>query len=256
MSAGSHTLMVSWEERQDGVFRVFSPGGDGHSTALLNAVRGNYNRLLEREQPTEEDLALLDGKKVTLIQWGENALGGGVLKAEEGTIIVISDGQIALLPKGVRSKGWRINPDKVLDVLPGYCAGVASERVAEVRSYYPELREITPERLREVPTNSNTISMCTFGTWALPDCTATDAVQLIHEYLPSDDIVESVLLIRPQHGFSEHGSCYGRQIMRSFGEVVGFKSISLSEAMDLCNMDFDEAVAQIMPERPHAPVAA
>jgi hypothetical protein len=77
---------------------------------------------------------------------------------------------------------------------------------------------------------------------------ATDCLWLIGEYWPEDDICDrNVLLIRPEFGTSEHGSCYGRDLLRNraLGEVVGFEPIPFDQAIKLCNLDFDEALARV-----------
>jgi hypothetical protein len=81
----------------------------------------------------------------------------------------------------------------------------------------------------------------------MPDSTATDALYLVSNYLREDDIIEGVLLIREEHGFSEHGSIWGRQLLGgNFGEVVGYQPISFAEGLALCELPFDAAYERLL----------
>lgn len=259
MSDASTTLLAPFEEKpmDDSVPGVrsftISVQGDGHCQAIVNAVVGHYNRITGREHPEYQDLLRLMGEKVTLIMCGETMFGAGLVKAQEGTIFAGSAPEtIGLLPKRSRRNGFRVNPERVLDVFPGYCTAKAQEMVDRVRSYFPAVTEIDRARLEQLPEydgeRDQEITLCAFGTWNMPDGAATDAIQLIATYDREDDICDGgCLLIRPEIGFSEHGSCYGRQITSSFGEVVGFQPITFARALELCDVPFDEAFKAIIP---------
>ena len=249
--SGSTNLLTSWEEKEErlssgSVVRSFNIGGDRHVMAILAAVVDRYNVLSERERPTEEMLYDLVDHKVTLIQHGENMLGGGLLVAQEGKLFIGSSG-FGILPKGARRHGFRVRPENVLDLFPGYSTAAAVEMVAKVRSHFPILKPLTLERLKELPTNSETLSLCMFGSYQMPDSTQADALYLASEYWPNDDILEGVVLLRPETGISENGSAYGRQFLNGlFGEVEGFEPISFAEGLHLCNLDFEEAYEQVL----------
>lgn len=251
MSNGTN-LLTSWEEVEeewgDGHRIVrFTLNGDPHAAAICDAVADHYNALAARPRPTRDDLELLIGEKVTLIQVGGNMMGAGVIAEQEGKLFHGSGDTLGILPKGARSKGYRVDPDKVLDVLPGYSAADAAEMVRRVRDHFPKLKPLTQERLNGLPSNSETLSLCVFGSYRMPDSTATDALYLLSEYMREDDIVEGVLLIREEHGFSEHGSVWGRTLVGGrFGEVVGFEPISFAEGIHLCNLEFEEAYGQVI----------
>lgn len=250
--SGQTNLLTSWEEKEedrgDGfIVRSFSIGGDRHSMAILAAVVDRYNDLTQRPKPTEENLYDLLLQKVTLVQTGENMLGGGLLVAQEGKLFSGSQGGFGILPKGARSKGYRVRSDKVLDVFHGYATEQAVELAKFVRSHFPQVKPLTQERLRELPTNSETLSLCMFGSYRMPDSTQTDALYLASEYWPEDDILEGIVLLRPETGVSEHGSAYGRQFVNGlFGEVVNFEPISMAEGFHLCELDFEEAYEQVV----------
>jgi len=170
--------------------------------------------------------------------------------AREGKLFQGSQG-VAILPKGKRTKGFRVDPGKVIDVFGGWCVDEVSEFVAEMRgAHYPELRNLTQERLEELPGEDQGPSVCSLAVFGSnPLFGATDCIWLIGEYWPEDDICDrNVLLIRPEFGTSEPGSCYGRDLLRNraLGEIVGFEPISFSEAIELCNVDFDVALDRIV----------
>lgn len=239
-------LLTSWEERQeswgDGHTVVsFSVGGDAHAQAILDAVVDRYNVLTNRPRPSEEDLIELIGEKVTIVQTGGNVMGAGLINAQEGKLFE-GQGGLGILPKGARSKGFRVDPRKVLDVLPGYSTEEAAKLVRAARDHFPVVKPLTQERLNELPANSDTLSLCVFGTYPMPDTPAPGSIYLVSNYMSEDDIIEGVLLIRPEYGVSEHGSVWGRALARGrFGEVVGYDPISFAEGLRLCNMEFDEA---------------
>ena len=228
---------------------TFKLSGEPYANAIVNAVVANYNRITEREQPTAEELLERVGEKVTLVRTGENMLGSSILNAIEGKLFESSrgPGQLGILPKGARSKGFVVDPAKVIDIIPGYSTEQAQEYVASVRAYYPQLQNLTKERLLELPREGDggeTCALALLGEWRMPDSRSLDAIWLIGEYWPDEDICDrSVLLIRPEYGTSEHGSVYGDQLLRSngIGEILDFEPIPYGAAIELCFVDFDVA---------------
>lgn len=250
MSDSTTTLLTSIvetprESSTPGV-TMFSLSGEPYATAIVNVVAANYGRLTGRQRPDEETLRSLIGEKVTLILGGENMLGSNLLVAREGRLFTGSYGRLAILPKGKRSKGYVVDPERVLDVFEGWVTNVAEANVMAVRHSYPELRNLTQERLNELPRDSDMCSMALLGM--NPVFGGADCIWLIGEYWPEDDICDTnVLLIRPEFGVSEHGSCYGQDLLRnrSLGEIVGFEPIPFGDAIKLCDLDFDDACAQV-----------
>lgn len=256
MSDATTTLLKSWEEKthsEDGFLVTSFSSGDPHTRAIFGAVRDRYNAITGRPQPTEDEVRELAGQKVTLVRAGENMIGGEMIVATEGTIFIgVSHGNpLAIKPKRNRTRGLRLDLTNVLDVIPGYSTAIAQGYVDEVRAHFPQVREITQERLLELPRSwdEQMITFCAFGEYRLPDCRATDAIVMFAEYDDVNDILDSgVVLVRPEFGVSEHGSMYGRDLLRfSMGEVIGFQPITFSEAVALCDLDFDEAFEQVMP---------
>jgi hypothetical protein len=248
--SGQITLLTSWEEKESalpggGTLVQFSPGGEPHLAAILGAVVERWNDVLERPRPTEETLTALVGQKVTVVDHGENMLGGGVLGCCEGRLFQNSGGAFGIVPKGKRTKGLRVRPEKTLDVLDGWAAADAAEMVRRVRDGLPTLRPLTQERLLELPSSSNECSLAVFGRWSLEE-TQHDALYLVTNYLRGDDIIEGLLLIRPSVGFSETGSCWGRDLLRMGGEVVGYSPISIGEAIGLTDLPFEDAYERVL----------
>lgn len=226
--------------------RMIRMSGAPHAAAIVGAVAANYHRITGRPKPDEEDLRALIGEKVTLILGGENMLGSGMLIAREGRLFEGSRGGVAILPKGKRSKGYVVDPGRVLDVFEGWVTNVAEANVNAVRGFYPGLRELTQEHLNALPRESDTCSLALLGR--NPVFGGDDCLWLIGEYWPEDDICDTnVLLIRPEFGCSEHGSCYGQELLRNrqIGVYVGFEPIPFAEAIKLCELDFDEAFERV-----------
>lgn len=251
------TLLSSIDEGSadhDG-FTVIRISGEPYAAAMVGIVTANYRRVLGTPEVTQELLDSLEGEKVTLILTGENMLGSNLLVGREGKLYPSTHGVTAILPKGSRSRGYRVDPRRVLDIIPGYSIAKAKENVESVRSIFPTLTNLTQETLDALPRESSVCSLAVFGSnplWGAPDC-----LWLIGEYWPEDDICETnVMLIRPEYAISESGSCFGRDLLRnrSVGQVVGFEPIEFGEALELTNIDFDRALEriQITAEERHA----
>jgi len=244
-------LVETREDHDRPGFTVIKLSGEPYANALVQIVATNYNRITNRPRPTEDELRAKIGEKVTLIRGGENMLGSSILNAIEGRIFEGASGALAVLPKGSRTQGYRIEPAKVVDILDGYATAQAQDLVAGVRDAYPQLQNLTQERLEQLPgegSETEMLSLALLGERRMPDSRCVDAIWLIGEYWPEEDICDrSVLLIRPEHGTSEHGSEYGRNLVgsRCLGEIVGFEPIAFREAIELCYVDFDVASREI-----------
>lgn len=232
--------------------RTFKLSGEPYANAIAGAVVANYHRITGRPKPTYDDLFDMIGLQVTLVTAGETMIGATAINAREGKLFASSSRTgLGILPKGARRKGFVVNPEDALDIIRGYDTQQAQALVDDVRAVYPRLRNLTQERLEQLPGEGEFDDVCSlalFGRWPMPDSVATDCIWLIGEYWPGDDICDrSVLLIRPEHGISETGSVYGRQLLQSqaVGEIVGFEPISYREAVHLCDLDFDEACAAV-----------
>lgn len=245
------SIVEAEEESHTPGVRTIKLSGEPYAAAIVGAVAANYHRITGKPKPTEEALEALIGEKVTLILGGENMLGSGMLVAREGRLFKSPRG-LAILPKGKRSKGFMVDPERVLDVFEGWVTNVAEANVNAVRGMYPELRNLTQERLNHLPQHP-AHPHCTMALLGRnPVFGGADCIWLIGEYWPDDDICETnVLLIRPEYGVSEHGSCYGQDLLRNrqLGEIIDFEPIPFGEAVKLCDLDFDEAFEHVIGQR-------
>jgi hypothetical protein len=225
--------------------RMFRFGIEPSAAAVVSAVIDAYRR---QANGVDAELERLIGQKVTLVQHGSNMLGAEMIRVQEGRLFPGRLG-LAILPKGRRKKGFVVDPHKVLEVVEGWDVGEAEERVMVVRSQFPQLRPLTQERLLELPRHGSgkDCSMAVFGSHPLFG--SHDALWLVGEYWPTDDIVERcVLLLRPEHGYSESGSVFGSQLLNMpVGEVVDFEPIAWADALELTSMEYDEAFARALP---------
>ena len=251
---GQTCLLTSWaepekEDRGNGMWSTTITAGEPHDKAIFEAVVDRWHSVLGRPKPSQESFADLIGQKVTVLTVGENFIGGRLLAAREGRVFASGPGY-AILPKGSRNNGFVLDARKIHDVLPGWAAADAAEMVRKVRSTFPTLKALTQDRLLELPPSSNTLDLCLFGTYRMPDGQQSDAIVLAGEYSgEEDDIVDGgVCLLRPEVGVSEHGSFYGRDLLRLhvLGEVVGYQPISFAEGLALCELPFDAAYERLL----------
>jgi hypothetical protein len=209
--------------------------GDPAERAIIDAAVASYPRRMI-------DFATLDGQKVTLLVAGQNMLGAPILLARPCTI---RSGGTAYLPKGSRTRGYRLQPERVLDWTAGYDgADVLRQRLDDVRQRFPQVRPLTKERLQKLPNRGSTCTLAVFGRHQLPGMPpCLDAMWLLHSYINDGDIVEGVLYTRPDAGISEHGSIYGSDLLRVGGEIVDAPTVPLAEALEWTNRDHDEVLA-------------
>lgn len=213
-----------------------SISGERHAACIVEAVAAAYPRL---DDPAAA-LRALDGQKVTVLRYGENMLGAAMIFTEEGTLF---NGGGALLPKGKRRNGHRLGPDSVLDVVPGYNHAALATRVAAVRAQFPQVRELTKERVAALPGGSADCTLAVFGRWRMPHAVGHDAVWLLSGFLTDDEIVDGVLFVRPHVGVSEHGSIYLADLLAVGGEIVDAPVVSYAKAVEMTNWDHDAVLA-------------
>jgi len=253
--SGETTLLTSIvKEDLDGGGYSFSLSGEAYAAALVHAAVDEW----PRAHGDGDVQAMLDekmGEKVTIVRTGTNMMGCGLLVAQEGKLFEGSQGY-AILPKGARKKGYRVNPDEVLAVIDGYRTDIALAMCETVTNRLPKLDKLTQERLESLPAPGSSevgtpVSLAVFGTWRMPDGDCPGAIWLCGEYDKEHDIVDGcVILLRPEHGESEHGSVYGRQLLSGqFGEIVGFQPMPFGDAVKLCNLDFEEARDRVLNSR-------
>lgn len=218
-------------------------GGEGYANAVVAAVIEDYDYGLPSF--TDKQLSDYAGEQVTVLRAGENMFGAKSLVATPGKVFV-SDRGLALLPKGKRTKGIILKD--VIDFVLGYNVDALRVRVDHVRALFPQVTALAQEDLNALPANSNTCSLTLFGTWPgiQGESPCPGALWLCNEYDAENDIVQNVLIVRPETGTSEYGSCYGRDLLRwGVGKVEGFSGIPFKEAIDLSDKTYHEALAVV-----------
>lgn len=226
--------------------RLLAP--DPVKQAIVRAIIQNHSR-------PDVDLIEANNTRATIAIEGTNAFGASGANAREVTLFRAPDGRLAFKDKGARNKAFYLNQDALLDLEPGFGqVDVLRTRLAATRVTLPQLEPLTREHLLALPTDAvndeGHTSDCTlaiFGTWTLGDGSeCADAVWFCCGYDPEDDIVDNVLIVRPEVGFSEHGSDYGQNFLRrSCGVVVGFKPITFKAALDLTDANHDDVLATL-----------
>lgn len=246
------TSIVETESVETGLRCVrFNPSGDPGARAVVVATIDLY--LDQHGEVTADQLAALDGQKVTLLRQSETMFGATLIVALEGKLF--NDGA-ALLPKGNTKNGIRIDPSALLDVITGYGhVAQLEKRVLDVRAKFPQVVELTQADLDALPdadtwSNGNgdtpDCTLAVFGTVQMPDGGIPAGVWLIHTYQREDDIVEGVLLVDGR-ATSEHGSIFGRDLLRMGGKIEGFDRCSFENAVALCNADHDAHLDAVRP---------
>lgn len=232
----------------------FSLSGERHATALVDAVVAAYPRpSMAGTLAMDGTLAGFAGTKVTLLMHADMEMGAKAIIAFEGSLF---DHGTAFMPKGNRRKGIRLDAAKVLDVTPGYGkTPLMAKRLETCRARFPKLAALTQERLGQLPTAGSVCSLGVFGTWRLPDNPDADVVYLACEYDKANDIVEGVLFYRS--GYSESGSCYGRDLLTVGGEIVDLPAgVTLGDALAMIDWDHDDVLAFVRGDGPPASSAA
>jgi hypothetical protein len=237
----------------------YSPAGEPPTLAIVDAAIACYHEVTGRPHPTRGDLHALArsqdrGAPVTLLCEGENMFGAPFIQAVEGRLFLGLNDQLGLLAKGARTQGVAISADSILDLEVEYGATQAMRtRVEAVRSTLPQLRELTRQDLLTLPMRASDpapIALAVFGTWQSPDVLSPGAIWLLHSYDPDDDIADGVLLLRPEHGHSEHGSVPGRTLPGFGGRILNPPTLTLETAMDLTDLPYAQALARFVHPQP------
>lgn len=226
--------------------------GDNEVNAIADAVIEAYPKTFDTPDSNDLEALAASGKPVTILRGGRGAFGHSYLDADEGRLFASTSqsGGLALLPKGKRTKGYRINSHdsaRLLDVMVGYNQQqVLIDRVAQIKNTLPTLVALSQEDFRALPSRGSICSLAVFGTHRLLDGAVPGSIWLLHTYLRSDDadICEGYLFVPPDSGwFSEHGSIFGRELLaRNVGKVDGFAGIPFS---DVVKMTYEQALEAI-----------
>ena len=127
---------------------AFHIGGQPHRRAAAGLAAKLFSAGREGRS-TEAELAELDRQKATVLL----QTGTGSVVAQEGTVVVTKDNQLAILNKGSRTRGIYLSGRKgvprVLDARPGY--GHAGELAEAFRSAEANVPELEPARFDDIP---------------------------------------------------------------------------------------------------------
>lgn len=220
-------------QRANGVhFEQYAATGESHRNALTNLVVALL-RDESRNIPTEQ--------AVTILRAGTTLFGVPVIQSDEGRFYERHDGYLAFLPKGKRTRGYRVARKDVLAVRDGFnrhdeVTAVVTDLVATL----PTLETLTEDDLRTLPTRGSTCSVAALGTSPFYDG-PLPGIWLLHSYLPDAQIAEGVFVVADGFGaVTEHGSAYTADLCRRFGKVTVPVAVPVAEAL---NLTFDQALA-------------
>lgn len=243
-------VLTSLVEHRDGNVTRVTLNGEPYMNGVIDAVIADYNEITGTPRPQTDDFNV--GDKVSILVASQGNFGHRAICTQPGTVFAGQRG-LGLLPKGSRRNGLSLasmlDGGRVLDVAPTYKGeAVLAEKVATVRRHFPETQALTQSLLKDLPTRGNKIRLVLFGTYPFMGQQAVGCLWLCHSYMSDADILESVLIIRPEFGESEHGSAYGQDMlnMRSIGAVVNPPEMTFAEALELTNVDYGEALARIV----------
>lgn len=243
------SIVVAEDDSNVGVsVQRFCLSGEVWAATVVDAVRENYHTMTGRDVITQDHLLALAGTKVTLLQAIDGVMGHVAIIARQGTLFVGSRGP-AIRPKGAQKTGYSLGQANVLDMEIGYNkTEILRDRVTTVRAHFPQTEKLRQSDFDALPSRSNTCSLAVFATAPMPDGKIFGALYLCHSYIRGDgaDIVENVMICPPGPWYSEHGSMYGKDLLRIGGKVVGFEPISFKEALDMCDRPYGEVLDFIL----------
>lgn len=106
---------ISPQRRTDGDITIteYDPMGDGDRNAAVEAVAASFRN---------EPVTILFDEPVTILQYGNTALGASIIDVAEGRLFP-RDGYVAFLPKGARTRAFRLKTENVLAVARGFRQG-------------------------------------------------------------------------------------------------------------------------------------
>lgn len=166
--------------------------------------------------PTAEELAALDGERVTLMCAGSNMLGARAVFARPGTLV---NGGAAIIPKGRRTRGYRINAPELLAVTRGY----DHTPLAEIYERYSlgAAADVDTSVFAKLPNRGNTCSVAVVATLGVDGRSVPGCLWLCHSYIADEDIVEGMLVVPETSGLvSEYGSVFGKDLASRTAAVL------------------------------------
>jgi hypothetical protein len=203
-------------------------------TEYLATGDDNRNALVETVAALFRDLPpnLVYDTPITILQYGRTMFGVPLIDVAEGRLFA-RDGYVAFLPKGKRTKGYRLKTENILAVARGFGHGDRlKQQVTRYADALPLAGPLTQEHLNALPSRGHTCTLAAVGTSPFYDG-PLPGIWLLHSYLAEADIAEGVFVVPDGYGaVTEHGSVYGRDLLRRFAKVEGSISVPLSDALD------------------------
>ena len=188
-------------------------GGDSDTSAHINVATDLY------PSPSGITVRVTDGAKrhdkATVLLKGETMFGAPIVHIVSGTLRTGRDGRPIILPSGSRSKGYVLTGHtKVLDMVDGASTNNAKVLNAlwhAAATRVPVTVPVTVEAL-SCATEQHPLAVVVnhpgFGGGTVPGC-----VWIITSYDAEDDICDGFMWAPEGELSSEHGSCYGRDLM-------------------------------------------
>jgi hypothetical protein len=260
MSYTPNTIATSMVTTRDGIWETTSANhGIG---ARIQASAATFT-------PATVDASWI-GQQVTIMRLNRSILGNVDVDLYEVRVVRIDpNGDVVVLPKGQRSKGYRFPAKTILAMASGWgakaTAALATEWETALRQIPVVSRELVLEDLAPLPVDpanddasSEPVGLAVIGSHPAISGLIPGAVWLITAYDPETDIADGYLLLPSnEDGFvSEYGSCYGRDILNRWGVIDNLRdAIPFAEAMALGNVDYLRALDLITQTIP-APQAA
>lgn len=197
--------------------------GDEDRNVLVDTVAALF-----RDLPPN----LVYDEPVTILQYGRTMFGAPLIDVAEGRLFR-RDGYVAFLPKGKRTKGYRLKSENILALTRGFGHGDRlKEHVDSYVNALPFAGPLTQEHLNALPNRGGTCTLAAVGTSQFFDG-PLPGIWLLHSYLAEADIAEGVFVVPDGYGaVTEHGSIYGRDLLRRFAKVEGTISVPISDALD------------------------
>jgi hypothetical protein len=222
--------------------------------AIVVAASADYHHVTRRPRPDRDDLAAVTGHPVTVLVHSSDACGASSLQAHEGALYRAGGHRIGLSPRGAQRRGWILDPTQVLDLEPGHDrTGLLRARVQQVRASLPAVEDLSRQHLRALPRRARRpvpIGLAVFATWYAGPSTSPGAIWLLHSYLPEDDIAEGYLLLRPGPGISEHGTIFGKHLLRTGARILHPPKLRLADALTLADLPYHQVLARFVPGHP------
>ena len=176
------------------------------------------------------DSLTADAASVTILRKATGTWGATIPVIQQGRLFRGASGDVGLLPTGKRTNGIRLRREDVLDIVPDTKPASVDELN---RRWYdstglPPTEPLTVEALRGASEENPIAVVWThpgFGEGPTQGC-----VWYIDDYQEEDDIANGFCWVPDTSGlYSEHGSVYGKDILKAGALVSGGPKVKFSD---------------------------